>query len=125
MAETDAKHENLINALRILAEHIPMSTDARRRVAIFLGDPDPNAAAVPPVDPRDAVIAALQARLAVQSAPPSTASAAAPVIEPTTVESPAEAPSVEVAAEPVQEAAVPAPTTDDAAASTEEPAVGA
>lgn len=86
--------EPLKNALRIILEHVGMSTDARRQVKIHLGDlvPEPP----PPADPRDAAIAELQRQLAAaQASPPSPQASAgespAAMAEPEAAQPPAEA----------------------------------
>lgn len=54
--------EGILVAIRILTEHVGMSTDARRRIGIAIGDVDDTAPPVP-IDPRDAEIAALRAQV--------------------------------------------------------------
>ena len=89
----------LKSAIRIILEHVGMSTTSRRQVKVHLGDlpPEPEGPVVVP-DARDAEIAELRARLAAQTPSPSAsagelpASPNQPVADTTPAEAPPEVP---------------------------------
>lgn len=61
--------EGVLVAIRILTEHIGMSTDARRRIAVAIGDAPAIEEPIVPVDPRDAELAELRRQLAEKNRP--------------------------------------------------------
>lgn len=101
--------DDLKQAIRILTEHVGMSTDARRQIAVALGD-QPAEPPPPPPDPRDVALANMRAEMDAMKAALNPQQGVAPVEE-TPQPEPAVEPTPEPAPEPEPET-VPEPTPE-------------